>query len=283
MDERVFGRHEYGFWFRAVVTAGLLVPFVFSAIFLIAGSDYSFVALAFLLLGFIGIPLIFRYNYFSLTVSRDEVCVESWRKKIVIAVEDIVEIKIRRLSSLESAHIRDSSGNKFSFEHDLKNYEHVLKFLRERSLPGRRQEDQNKAIGIHRYRKSYLALLNGYIAFGAFIMASALRDTDLDSRIVVIVLVFLGALWFYSVVRDMAFQLKVDEDGVQARRFGSKQVILFTNVEKIEGGDWSVTLSDSSKQKIGFSRFLENYGHIKEYVFRACQAGKVTPLEDLLE
>jgi hypothetical protein len=283
LDQRVFGRHEYGFWFRAVVTAGLLGPFVYSAIFLFVGGELAFIGLFFLLLGVLGLPLIFRYNFFSLTVSRDEVRVESWRRKTVIALEDIVEIRTRSLGSWESASIRDRMGSKFSFEHDLRNYERIMKFLRERSVLGRRREDRAKAIGTHRYRRSALALWNLFLAWGIFVVLSIFLHNVSDSRIKVIALIFVGSVWLCVILWDLAFQLKIDDDGVQAKWLGSKKTILFTDIEKIEGGEWRVILTDSSKKKIGFGRILENYEHVREYLFRACQAGRVTPLEDLLE
>ncbi len=85
----------------------------------------------------------------------------------------------------------------------------------------------------------------------------------------------------FLLMRDLAFQLEIDEEGIRAKRLGSRKTILFTDIEKIQGDSWGVTLTDSS-EKIDFGRFLENYEHIREYLFRASQAGKVTPLEDLL-
>jgi hypothetical protein len=100
------------------------------------------------------------------------------------------------------------------------------------------------------------------------------------SAVIVVALLIVPILCL--AVRDLAFVLRVNEDGVYVKWLGSKRTIFFTNIENIEGDSWGVILTDSSRRKIGFSRFLENYTHVREYLLRACQAGKVTPFENLL-
>jgi hypothetical protein len=283
VDERLFGRHEYTRSFRIGATTMLVSPFVWATVFFFAEGDFSLISIPLLVLGLSFVPLVIRYNTFALTLANDEIHIESWKNRKIFSIEDIVELRTREVSTRESTYVRVRQGAKFSFEHGLQNYEFIKECLLERSLLSRREEDQRKAKGTHRYRKTYLVWLSLAIFTLAFVIAQMLPETDLGSRFVVGMLILFGTPLVVLFIRDLAFQLEIDEEGVRAKRFSSRNAILFTDVEKIEGDSWGMTLADSSRRKISFSRFLDNYEHIREYLFRACQAGKVTPLEDLLE
>ena len=89
------------------------------------------------------------------------------------------------------------------------------------------------------------------------------------------ILLSLAILGSIVVVRDFKFVVLVEDDRILARRFGRERAIDFMNVSEVGVSQWgpieSMSIRDSSSNKIVFNRFLQDYVGVKRFISDRCE------------
>jgi hypothetical protein len=287
-EKSVSGTYEYHWLNKVGFNVGYLFVLFLSIAFSFAeGIEALLLMLVTGLIWIVMLPLAIRYNTFAMTIHDDEVRISSFRKKKVIAVGDIVDIRSRFFQYIEAVYVRDRLGQKFSFDSNLQNFESIKQYLLERSVLGRRQEDERKALGAHRYHKLYkivLTIVVPAIWFGAIhVFPLSVFEGDFEIETLshafpfVLLLVF-GILGVFLMVQDLPLTIWVDEQGVRSKTLGSTRQISFDNFETVRVKTFAtaedVKIVGVSGTKIEFHGLLEDFAHIKRFLVRRHQAGK---------
>lgn len=168
-----------------------------------------------------------------------------------------------------------------AFDGGLENYEEIKQRLFEACRANVRLK-QRAAIGGHKYVPGY-KLAEACTVVAAWALAITIFPYGVASGDFVVQgdlerIVLSGILLVFAVpgsmvaIRDLTFELEVDEDAVRARWLRGARTIPFARTTKVdvrgEALGESLSIVDRSRKKIAFTKFLPDYESVKRYILR---------------